>query len=51
MPELFWDKGEVKIEEFEGGLYAVTTCNLKEELESDFFKEKGFLESWQKILD
>ena len=44
-------EGGVEIKEFEGGLYAVTTCNLKEELESDFFKEKGFLESWHKILD
>jgi DNA-binding transcriptional ArsR family regulator/DNA gyrase inhibitor GyrI len=44
-------EGEVQIKEFEGGLYAVTTCNLQEELESDFFKEEGYLESWKKIVD
>ncbi|MFQ5891838.1 MAG: GyrI-like domain-containing protein [Candidatus Methanofastidiosia archaeon] len=44
-------EGEINVKDFEGGLYAVTTCNLKEELESEFFKEKGYLESWQKITD
>lgn len=44
-------EGEIKIKDFEGGLYAVTTCNLKEELESEFFKKEGYLESWKKILD
>jgi DNA-binding HxlR family transcriptional regulator/DNA gyrase inhibitor GyrI len=44
-------EGEIKIKKFEGGLYAVTTCNLKEELESEFFKKEGFLESWKKIVD
>ncbi len=43
--------GEVEIKNFEGGLYAVTTCNLKEEIESDFFKKEGYLESWKKIVD
>lgn len=44
-------EGKVKIKDFDGGLYAVTTCNLKEEMESEFFKENGYLESWKKIVD
>ena len=27
------------------------TCNLTEELESEFFKEHGYLESWKKLTD
>ncbi len=42
---------EVTIKDFGGGLYAVTTCNLKEELQSEFFKEKGYLESWKRLVD
>ncbi len=41
----------VEIKKFQGGLYAVTTCKLKEELESEFFKKEGCLESWKKIAD
>jgi DNA gyrase inhibitor GyrI/DNA-binding transcriptional ArsR family regulator len=41
----------VSIKDFEGGLYAVTTCRLKEEMDSAFFKEKGFLPSWKKLVD
>ena len=44
-------EGEIKIEEFEGGLYAVTTCKLKDELESEFFQKEGYLESWKKLVD
>jgi len=44
-------EGEVKMKKFEGGLYAVTTCKLKEELESEFFQERGYLESWQRIVE
>lgn len=43
--------GDIKIKEFEGGLYAVTTCKLKEELESEFFQKEGYLESWKKLVD
>jgi len=43
-------EGEIEIKEFEGGLYAVTTCKLKEEIESEFFQEKGYLESWKKLV-
>lgn len=39
----------VEIKEVKGGKYAVTTCVLKEELASDFFKEHGFLESWYRL--
>ena len=44
-------EGDITIKEFEGGLYAVTTCKLKEELESEFFQKEGFLESWKKLVD
>lgn len=44
-------EGEIKVKDVEGGLYAVTTCNLGEELESEFFKKEGYLESWKKIGD
>jgi len=44
-------EGDIKMKEFQGGLYAVTTCNLKEELESEFFKKNGCLESWKKIVE
>ncbi len=44
-------EGEVEMRAFEGGLYAVTTCKLKEEIESEFFREHGYLESWHKIVD
>jgi DNA gyrase inhibitor GyrI len=43
--------GDVKIKKFSGGLYAVTTCKLKEELESEFFRKEGYLEAWKKIVD
>jgi len=43
--------GDVEIKKFQGGLYAVTTCKLKEELESEFFKKEGSLESWNNIVD
>ncbi|MGD2073113.1 MAG: GyrI-like domain-containing protein [Candidatus Thorarchaeota archaeon] len=43
--------GDIQMKEFSGGLYAVTTCNLQEELESEFFKENGFLSSWKKLTD
>jgi len=43
--------GEVEIKKFKGGLYAVTTCKLKEELESEFFKKNGYLKSWKDIVD
>jgi DNA gyrase inhibitor GyrI/DNA-binding HxlR family transcriptional regulator len=44
-------EGAIKVKQFQGGLYAVVTCNLKQELESEFFKKEGYLESWKKITD
>ncbi len=44
-------EGEVMIDQFKGGLYAVTTCRLKEELESEFFQREGYLESWKKLVE
>ena len=43
--------GNVELKKFQGGLYAVKTCKLKEELESEFFKKEGYLESWKNIVD
>jgi DNA gyrase inhibitor GyrI len=47
----FEPEGEIEIKEFKGGLYAVTTCKLKEEIESEFFQKAGYLESWKRIVD
>ena len=44
-------EGEIQIKKVEGGLYAVTTCRLKEELESEFFQKEGYLESWKNLVD
>ncbi|MGD8565893.1 MAG: effector binding domain-containing protein [Candidatus Bathyarchaeota archaeon] len=44
-------EGDIKIKKFEGGLYAVATCKLKEEIESEFFQKEGYLESWKKLVD
>ncbi len=44
-------EGDVEIKRFEGGLYAVTTCKLKEEIDSEFFRKEGYLESWKNITD
>ncbi len=41
----------VEMKQFEGGTYAVASCNLLEEINSEFFKTEGFLESWQKLID
>ncbi len=43
--------GDVEIKKFKGGLYAVTTCKLKEEMASEFFKKEGYLESYKNIVD
>ncbi|MFX0162429.1 MAG: GyrI-like domain-containing protein [Candidatus Hodarchaeota archaeon] len=44
-------EGEIEIKDFEGGLYAVTTCNLYQEINSEFFLKYGYLESWKKLVD
>ena len=44
-------EGEIKVKDFAGGLYAVTTCKIKEELSSEFFQKHGFLESWKNLHD
>lgn len=41
----------MEYKKFNGGQYAVITCNLTEELESEFFKEHGYLESWKKLVE
>jgi DNA gyrase inhibitor GyrI/DNA-binding transcriptional ArsR family regulator len=42
-------EGDIKIKEFEGGLYAVATCNLKEEIEAEQAGKEGFLSSWRRL--
>jgi DNA gyrase inhibitor GyrI/DNA-binding HxlR family transcriptional regulator len=44
-------EGAVEMKEVEGGLYAVTVCKLKEEVESEFFRKEGYLESYKKLAD
>ncbi|UCE09143.1 MAG: GyrI-like domain-containing protein [Candidatus Thorarchaeota archaeon] len=44
-------EGDVTAKEFDGGLFAVTTCNLREEMESEFFREQGYLESYKNLKD
>lgn len=41
--------GEAEAKEFPGGLYAVTPCRLKDEVDSDYFREHGVLESWGRL--
>ncbi len=47
----FKGDGEIEARDYEGGLFAVTTCKLWEEIHSEFGKEHGFLESWKKLVD
>jgi DNA-binding transcriptional ArsR family regulator len=47
----FKGDGEIEAKDYDGGLFAVTTCKPWEELQSDFGKEHGFLESWKKLVD
>ncbi|MFX1534906.1 MAG: effector binding domain-containing protein [Promethearchaeota archaeon] len=42
--------GEVEIKQFEGGLYAVTTCNLYEDMQSEFFQTEGWMPSWKNLV-
>jgi DNA-binding transcriptional ArsR family regulator/DNA gyrase inhibitor GyrI len=51
MGALFQGEGEIEAKDYEGGLFAVTTCKIWEEMNSDFGKEHGFLESWKKLVD
>ena len=55
----FWIRisPETKVEEdvtkkkFDGGLYAVTRCNLTKEFTSAFLQEHGMLESWARLSE
>ena len=42
---------DVNVVNFEGGLYAVTTCKLIDDLPSDFNNKEGYLKTWHKIFD
>jgi DNA gyrase inhibitor GyrI len=41
----------IQLKHFSGGAYAVTSCRLEEEINSEFFQREGFLESWKKLFD
>jgi len=55
----FWLAVESEIEpgrgiewkDYEGGRYAVTVCNVFDEMNSEFFRREGYLESWKKLRD
>ena len=47
-PDMKLEEG-VTMKEFDGGLYAVTRCNLTKEVASTFLQEYGALESWVKL--
>ncbi len=51
MGTLFKGEGEIIAKDADGGLFAVTSCKLGEELESEFTKKSGFLEPWKKLLE
>jgi DNA-binding transcriptional ArsR family regulator len=51
MGTLFKGEGEVVAKDADGGLFAVTSCRLGEELESEYTKEHGFLEPWRKLIE
>jgi DNA-binding HxlR family transcriptional regulator/DNA gyrase inhibitor GyrI len=42
-------EGEIRVKEFKGGLFAVATSRLKEEMDAENFKKKGFLNSWRRL--
>ncbi|MFX1561336.1 MAG: effector binding domain-containing protein [Promethearchaeota archaeon] len=47
-PKTELEEGVVK-KKFDGGLYAVTRCNLTKEAASSYLQEHGMLESWAKL--
>lgn len=51
MGTLFKGEGEIVAKDADGGLFAVTSCKLGEELESEFTKKSGYLEPWKKLLE
>lgn len=51
MGTLFKGEGEIVAKDADGGLFAVTSCKLGEELESEYTKEHGFLEPWKKLVE
>ncbi|MGY5879942.1 MAG: effector binding domain-containing protein [Candidatus Thorarchaeota archaeon] len=42
-------EGEIRVKEFKGGLFAVATSRLKEEMDAENFKKEGFLNSWRRL--
>jgi DNA gyrase inhibitor GyrI len=41
----------IKQKSHQGGVYAVTSCRLMDEIQSPFFQREGHLESWKKLVD
>ncbi|MFX1299883.1 MAG: effector binding domain-containing protein [Promethearchaeota archaeon] len=51
MGTLFQGEGEVVAKDADGGLFAVTSCRLGEEIESEFTMKYGYLEPWKKLAE
>ena len=49
-PKTDMEKGVMK-KKFDGGLYAVTRCNLTQEATSQFMQEHGVLQSWARLSE
>jgi DNA gyrase inhibitor GyrI/DNA-binding HxlR family transcriptional regulator len=49
-PDMKLEEGVTK-KKFDGGLYAVTRCNLTKEASSAFLQEHGALESWARLSE
>ena len=49
-PDMKMEEGVTK-KKFDGGLYAVTRCNLAKEAASTFLQEHGMLESWANLSE
>lgn len=48
---LFETEDDIEVIDYKGGLFAVTKCDLRAELKSEFFKNEGYLESWRKLCN
>ncbi len=42
---------DAEVKDAPGGLYAVASCRLGEEIASEFFRKHGYLESWKNLYD
>ncbi|MDO8122800.1 MAG: effector binding domain-containing protein [Candidatus Hermodarchaeota archaeon] len=51
MGTLFKGEGEIEAKDADGGLFAITSCRLGDELESEYTKEHRFLDPWKKLVE